>query len=151
MTPSRCAAAAFALSALALGACAKTDLGSTCKMTEPCDAGVCPITPGQVSNTAVDYIAFGAADCDDLVCLRSAGTKNPDNDTAQAKGYCTTPCINNDNCSPDYQGHSDQLQCQRLLLDQDFLNALQDGGLYQEFFPNGVSSTYCVKPRDAGI
>jgi hypothetical protein len=154
MTPSRCAAAVLALSAFALGACSKTDLGATCKMTKPCgDGGVCAIAPDQVANTAVDYVALGSAECDDLVCLRTARSNNPPNTATEAFGYCTTPCINADNCSPDFQGHSGNLNCDRLLLDQAFLDALmqQDPATYRRVFGNGASSTYCVLPRgDAG-
>src|SRR3990172_8439436 len=70
MTSLRSAAVAFALGAIALAACrANTDLGQSCKLTQPCDAGTCAVAPDAVQNLLVDYIALGSAECDDLVCI----------------------------------------------------------------------------------
>ncbi len=146
----RSAVAALALGAsVALGACkATTDLGSTCTLTTPCSSSTCAVTPDKVSNTSVDYIALGSAVCDNLVCIRTAGSANPDNTASEARGYCTNSCTDNSDCSPDYQGNGDKLVCQRLLLDQAFLDALKQSNPteYEQVFGNGASSTYCILP-----
>jgi hypothetical protein len=149
MTSIRCAAVVLALGAAVLSACAKTDLGQACNMKKPCNTGTCDIAPSAVENGAIDYVALGSAECDDLVCIRTAGSANPENTAAVARGYCTTPCIDDTNCSPNYQGESKKLVCQRMLLDQAFLDQLkeQDPDAYNKVFGSGASSTYCVLPR----
>jgi len=151
MTSLRSAAVAFALGAIALAACrANTDLGQSCKLTQPCDAGTCAVAPDAVQNLLVDYIALGSAECDDLVCIRTASSDNPPNEQTEARGYCTAPCFGDAKiCSPDFQGHDKQLVCQRLLLDDAFLEELKQNQPeeYQRTFGNSASSTYCIKPR----
>lgn len=145
MTRIRSAAVAFALGAgVALGACrASTDLGVTCKMTG--------VTPEKVQNPGIDYIALGSAECDDLVCIRTAGSANPTNGAGEAHGYCTKSCIDSTDCSPDYQGGNNKLVCQRLLLDQAFLDQFKqrDPKGYEATFGSGASSRYCILPSSA--
>lgn len=120
-------------------------------MTARSDAGTYVISPGKVSNERVDYIALGSVDCTDLVCLRTAGSANPANTADEAWGYCSSPCIDKTNCSPDYQGKDNKLVCQRLLLDQGFLDSykLSNPAEYEAVFGNGASSTYCILPSSA--
>jgi hypothetical protein len=152
MTRIRSAAVALALGAgVALGACkASTDLGVMCRMTAPCSSGTgtCVVSPEKVQNEKIDYIALGSAECDDLVCIRTAGSANPANDTGEARGYCTKSCIDHTDCSPDYQGDNNKLVCERLVLDQAFLDQYKQEhpDEYENAFGSGASARYCILP-----
>lgn len=139
---------------IALGAACKAnkDIGQTCAMTKPCtgaDGGSCPIAPDKVSNAGIDYIALGSAECDDLACIRTAKTNNPPNTAESAQGYCTSPCIEDSDCQPDYQGKEKTMKCERLLLDEAFLDQLKQNQpqTYDQMFGSGASSRYCILPR----
>jgi hypothetical protein len=111
--------------ALLLPACTQTtDLGFTCEMTkqkadctgDDCAENIDPkeITDAEKGYPTIDYIAEGVAECDDLVCLRSRNRRYEDTETA-AMGYCTAPCQNDDDCTPDYNGDKHTLTCKQLL------------------------------------
>ncbi len=144
---------AFLCSLMAAGGlvgCSSTkDLGATCKMTRPGDNGPEDISEDKVADPAVDYIALGSAECDDLVCIRTAGSANPENELGMARGYCTAPCIDDLDCQPDFEGNEKTLKCTQLLLDQSFLDALEqeDPQTYEQIFGSGASAKYCIKPR----
>ena len=128
-----------------LAACTQTtDLGIECKMTKQkpgCEGDDCSINidPADVTDEALgyptlDYIAEGAADCDDLLCLRSRNRKYDDAETA-AMGYCTAPCHEDADCSPDWEGNSpSQLVCKQLLN--------ESGAVDEE-----AQAKYCVLPE----
>ncbi len=137
----------------ALGCQAKTDLAQPCKMTRPDqDGNTTEIEAAKLSDPAIDYVALGAAECDDLVCIRSAATeKNPPHENGGGRGYCTRPCIDDADCNPDFQGNEGTLVCQRLLLDQAFLDQLKENDpvAYEQAFGSDTASRYCVFPRSA--
>lgn len=129
------------LLALALPACsAKTDIGQTCRMTKPCDPGpTCPILYSELTTDESDYIALGAAECDDLVCVRLADSSKTPARTEpadEAIGYCARPCIDSMDCEYDWEGKKGLLACEPLLLTDTSL------------FGPGASTRYCVYPRD---
>ncbi|MFN7131361.1 MAG: adventurous gliding motility lipoprotein CglC [Myxococcales bacterium] len=135
-----------------LGACQlKTDLAQPCKMTRPDENGKPQeIEAAKLKDPTIDYVALGAAECDDLVCIRSARTdQNPENEASGGRGYCTRPCIDDADCQFDYQGNEGRLKCERLLLDQAFLDQLKqsDPEAYEQAFGSDTASRYCVFPR----
>jgi len=150
---------AVAVAVATSGCKTKTDLGQPCKMTRPPAAGqtcsgqtTCPIDPKDIADPKLDYVALGSAECDDLVCLRSAGSENPEppaGETGVAYGYCTASCIDAQNCEYDYNGNKNALSCERLLLSSDFLAKLQQQNpqTFAAVFGSGASSKYCIKPR----
>jgi hypothetical protein len=140
----------FAASLLSLAGCqAERDLGLECRMTKPTEAGPEDILASSVEDPNLDYMALGSAECDDLVCVRTAGSENPENVDGKARGYCTAPCIDARDCEPDFEGRTGTMGCERLLPDQEFLETLKqsDPELYEKTFGSGVSAKYCVKPR----
>ena len=117
----------FAALSLSSAACTQTtDLGIGCEMTKQapdCTGDECtvPIDPASITDAErgypiMDYIAQGVAECDDLVCMRSRYRKYEDTETV-AMGYCSAPCQNDDDCSPDYNGDKHTLTCRQLLGD----------------------------------
>lgn len=141
------------LPVLALFACqGERDLGQTCKMTRSsATEGEPPeqIPVDRVANPDLDYVSLGSAECEDLVCVRTAGSQNPEPEGDKARGYCTAPCIENTDCQPDFEGRQGALQCARMLLDQKYLDELKATSpeTYERVFGSGASSKYCVKPR----
>ncbi|MGC4115159.1 MAG: hypothetical protein QM765_11230 [Myxococcales bacterium] len=76
---------------LGLTACpATTDYGQTCQMNKPVDGGITPIlVDPDAKDPSFDYIALGAPECDDQVCLRSAFSCSEDADCDN--GSCGCP------------------------------------------------------------
>lgn len=137
------------LLAVGLAGCETTkDLGATCAMTRPGDNGPEEIDESKVADDRIDYLALGSAECDDLVCIRTSGSANPENELGKARGYCTAPCIDDLDCEPDFEGNK-TLSCDELLLDDPFLVALKESDpvTYEQVFGTGASARYCVKPR----
>jgi hypothetical protein len=125
---------------------AETDLGQTCKMTRPSSDGGPPVEidvpdGGFGDGGTFDVVALGSAECDDLVCIRTSGSQNPDNENGKLRGYCTASCIDSSSCEPDFEGKSGTMACEKLLVDQALIEA------NPEIFGSGASSMYCVKPR----
>lgn len=150
MTSIRLAAVVLASSSVAvLSACAKTDLGLPCTLTQPCSTGTCSIPPSAVENRSIDYVALGAAECDNFVCIRTTRSANPENQATAARGYCTSPCIDAQDCSPDYNGKSNKMICDRIVFDEAFLDRLKKDSPeeYEQILGNGISSKYCILPR----
>lgn len=125
-----------------LVACSQTtDLGFTCEMTkqapgcegeeQDCTVNIDPadITDTELGYPTLDYLAEGVAECDDLICLRSRNRSYDDTSSA-AMGYCTAPCQDDADCSPDFEGKKNTLKCKQLLNE------------------NGASQAkYCVLPE----
>ena len=132
---------------------AKTDLGQVCKMTRPrSDKNTDQDIPeGKVGNKNIDYLALGSAECDDLACIRTSRSENPDNKDGKAFGYCTSPCIDDSNCSPDFNGAENTMKCERMLLDEAFLQTLKetDPATFEATFGTSASARFCVLPRKA--
>jgi hypothetical protein len=128
-----------------LGCEATKDLGATCAMTRPGDDGPEEIDESKVVDDRIDYLALGSAECDDLVCIRTSGSANPENELGKARGYCTASCIDDLDCEPDFEGKK-TLVCEELLLDEAFLAALKenDPTTYEQIFGSGASARYCV-------
>lgn len=127
---------------LTLAACSQTtDLGFTCEMTkqapgcegeeQDCTVNIDPadITDPALGYPTLDYLAEGVAECDDLICLRSRNRHYGDTASA-AMGYCTAPCQDDADCSPDFEGKKNTLVCKQLL---------NEGGASE--------ARYCVLPE----
>jgi hypothetical protein len=115
------------------------------------------LVPGQ------DYIAFGATDCEDLVCIRDVESPpNPDYDpnsdnkvrrNAPAQGYCSRACLQGSDASAcevteakPVEGVKERMDCRSLLLDQASLDALRasDPEAYRSTFGDTNSPFFCA-------
>jgi hypothetical protein len=139
---------ASVLSLLATACTVERDLGQTCKMTRPDpDGGVAlALEAERVSNPNLDYISFGAAECDDQVCLRTSRSANPEHEQGTARGYCSAPCIEASDCEPDFTGKKGTMRCEQVLPDLEQMKK-DDPQAYEETFGAGASTRYCVLPR----
>src|SRR5260370_14111648 len=80
-----------------VGACkATTDFGTDCTLVKKNPDGgsiAVAIREGELPDGGKDFISFGAAVCENFVCVRdSAYPKNP-NPAAEAMGYCSGSCV----------------------------------------------------------
>lgn len=144
----------LALLAFVAGCTTKGDLGANCRMTRSASTPEAPPTPVQesaVQNPALDYISFGAAECDNLVCLRTAGSTNPSNQDGEAIGYCSAPCVTDADCDATGDGVEGSLVCATVLPEMSAL-AEDDPVLYDQIFSpgTGASNRYCILPRATG-
>lgn len=108
-----------------------------------------------------DYIAFGATDCEDLICVRDVDSpanpeydpSNPEKLEASALGYCSRACIQGSDASvcdvtdssvPDTL--KTRMDCRSLLLDQASLDALRasDPEAYRSTFGDTNSPYFCA-------
>lgn len=98
-----------------------------------------------------DFISFGAADCEDFVCVRDADTPGDSNPEAVALGYCSRPCAEGGNScqvtnSEAVSGLSERMTCRALLMDDAALARLKasDPETYRKTFGTQTSSTFCA-------
>ncbi len=104
------------------------------------DAGVVvPITEGEVqenlgtsSGATRDFVAFGAVDCEDLVCVRDSSFPKGTVLTEPAIGYCSRPCAQGLACPSDDPALDERgdtrMSCRPLLLTKEALKALAEAG-----------------------
>ncbi len=151
--------------ALSLVACkTDTELGVPCRLVKrdpsaSADGGRIASVPVKESEIAPgqDFISFGAADCEDLICVRDRGTPRG-NPTDDAQGYCSFACVPGvTECEVTDGRAADDLaarmECRGLLLDQATLDRLraQNPQLYLSTFGENSSPTFCAgRPPDGG-
>jgi len=147
--------AVFALLALA-GACRSlTDLGTPCVLVKKNpDGGTVPVALKErdLPDGGKDFISFGAAACENLVCVRdSSFPKNPD-PNADAVGYCSSACAANSGSCPaansaDDSNPSKRLTCLALLLDEQTLAAIcsNDPAKCYQYFGGTTSPYFCAR------
>ena len=144
--PSAASKLAVALaSAIALAACQNPDVGDPCTLQWGSDSTLPPPTP---TNAVGDYFQSGNTACDDLVCIVSpAGAESkyasrctPEN--GENCGYCSKPCVSNQDCYTDETG----LVCDLVLPDPAFLATLAPE--VRERYLGDISfSSFCVVRR----
>lgn len=135
----------WALAALCLSACdPPTDLGKVCTLLGVGDGGPPAISPND------DYYDQGTAQCQNLICLRPAGSP-----LDGGLGFCSSPCTPQTQGDPnsksdDCNGSSIPLVCRQIALDQAFLNqiAAEDGGqaLLQQYLGGNTAPVLCTSP-----
>lgn len=126
---------------LALSACpVRSGLNTPCTLPKKVDGGVTvSITEREVQANLTsgsmgtrDFVAFGAVECDDLVCVRDSSFPKGENLDAPAFGYCSTPCAQGITCpsdDPALDKKSDtRMSCRALLLSKEALQALAASG-----------------------
>jgi len=126
---------------LAVAGCQDPDVGTRCTLSWGSDPATPPPTP---ISAAGDYFETGNTACEDLVCIVSPASAESryGGCVAGACGYCSKPCVSNQDCFTDETG----LVCDQLLLDPAFLAALDDA-TRQRFLSEVAASSYCVTPR----
>jgi hypothetical protein len=151
-----CGAAALFLMT---SACPKPDdLGARCLLvradpsdTDPRD-GTRSITIKEseiATLTNTDIFSLGATECENLVCIRAANTPLSGTAGADATGFCSRACVENDadSCLTGDSGidHGDPYACRSLALDAEALVDIRER--YPDLIPPGFTSPfYCAKP-----
>ena len=138
----------------------QTDLGVECLLVRK---GAVEGETAYITNAEVkpgqEYISFGAAQCDDLVCVRDANFPVDSANPGQpAKGYCSKHCVPQDgpslndscpaaNADDDRKDSPNRLTCREVLLDPETLAAYKaaDPVGYEEHFPPDVTPYYCAR------
>ncbi len=139
----------FAFAACFLAACdPPTDLGNPCVLQNP-DGG-----PGGWDVTSIknDYYNNATAECQNLVCLRPAGSP-----LDAGLGFCSSPCTPE---SPSPNAHSDDcngasmsLVCRTVDLDPGFIAEVLDAGdasLLDQYLGGTTPPVFCTTAIDAG-
>jgi hypothetical protein len=128
---------------LALSACDKPDVGQRCVFSWN-STGPTP-APTPTSITA-DYFESGNVSCENLVCIVSpaAATSTYGSCPNGACGYCSKPCVSDDDCYKSSTG----LVCAQIVLDQAFIAELSATNPDALKYLGGVqNSSYCVVPN----
>jgi hypothetical protein len=129
---------------LALGCNPPSDLGHLCELKV--DGG---LWTSAVSPTD-DFFYQGTTQCENLVCLRPAGSP-----LDAGYGICSNTCApqspgNPNSISDDCGGHSSGFVCRQISLSPDFIKAIlaTDGGqqLLDQVLGGNTVSTYCTTP-----
>ncbi len=138
------------------GACkVATDFGTECTLVKKNHDGgsiAVAIREGELPDGGKDFISFGAAVCENFVCVRdSAYIKNP-NPAAEALGYCSGSCVTGSNACPAANSADDKdptrrLTCRALLLDEQTLAAIctADPVKCQTYFGGTRSPYFCAR------
>jgi len=128
---------------LALLACQKPDVGQPCTLTWGNAEGTPPPDPVQLLQSGgADYFESGNLECENLVCIVSPA---PAGSRYASGGYCSKPCVSNDDC---YQSDTG-LVCRQMVLDPLFLAQLDqiDPALKERYLGDVQFSSYCGVPR----
>lgn len=143
--------------ALLCGGCTvPSDIGKPCVLVKKnaSGEGAVPVSPADILFNQ-DFISFGSVECEDLVCVRSAGTPldtSGTGDSVTVRGYCSKPCnlTSATDCSstdPDTRPEIKQgMGCRALLLDQVALDTLKRNNPdeYERIFGKNESPNYCA-------
>jgi hypothetical protein len=128
---------------LTFGCNPPSDLGNVCEL-RLADGG---LWTSAVSPTD-DFIYSGTTQCENLVCLRPAGSP-----LDAGYGLCSNNCTPKNASDPnslsdDCNGRESGLVCRQIALDPSFIKAIlaQDGGkqLLQEVLGGNTIPTYCT-------
>jgi hypothetical protein len=134
---------------LALAACQKPDVGQECPLAwgpAPKPDASCP--PAQEGFTcftvAADYFETGNVTCENLVCVLSPVGAGSKYDRAAGVGYCSKPCVSNDDC---FESET-SLVCRQMVLDGAFIEELKrtDPALLERYLGEVQLSSYCAVP-----
>jgi hypothetical protein len=124
-----------------LAACQKPDVGEPCTVQWGTGA---PPTPQSVAG---DFFESGNSTCDNLVCIVSPTsdsryTQKCNTSSGLNCGYCSKPCVSNQDCYNSETG----LVCDLVLPDPLFLSTL-DPEIRNRYLADIAFSSYCVAPR----
>jgi len=140
----------FALAAVLIAGCdPPTDLGNPCVLQNP-DGG-----PGgwDATSQTDDYYNNATAECQNLVCLRPAGSP-----LDAGLGFCSSSCTpegsSPNSHSDDCNGASLPLVCRAVALDPGFIAEVLDAGgsaLLQQYLGGTTPPVFCTTTLvDAG-
>lgn len=124
-----------------LVACQKPDVGEPCTVQWGTGA---PPTPQSVAG---DFFESGNSSCDNLVCIVSPTsdsryTSRCNTSSGNNCGYCSKPCVSDQDCYKSETG----LVCDLVLPDPLFLSTL-DPEVRSRYLADIAFSSYCVAPR----
>lgn len=150
------------LAFLSAGTCADNDVGSPCKLQkvrlDPTIPGCESVGPEQVDEApqcfrptiedleqgaGKDFISFGAAECDDLTCVRSRGAPLPKSEK-DPSGTCSRECIDDRDCETE----EGKYVCRALVFDQAFLQHLRASlspEEYEQHLGRIENARFCAK------
>ena len=151
--------ALLAAAALVLGGCeVPSEVGKPCllvKKSSSADRKFDPVVPSDIQLDQ-DFISFGAQDCEDLICVRNAGSELQtvvEGDVTRVLGYCSKAClvdsgtnsctVNHPEAAAEVKG---SMSCRALLLDQKALDDLRinNPAEYRATFGENASPTFCA-------
>lgn len=151
--PVRWGLAALGLILAATACSLPTDLGTPCPLLASGDAGGDGGGLLSTPSNLDDYLYLGSASCENLVCVRPAGSSQD-----AGFGICSNLCTPDQAglaCGPSQDCNSSQtgLVCRSLTIDPNFIKEIEeeDGGaaLLDEYL-GGPNTTYCATASPDG-
>lgn len=128
---------------LLLAACQDPDVGDPCTIDWGQDPAMPPPTSAGLYPDGADFFESGNLACEGLVCIVSPAASGTDYWSEElGRGYCSKPCISNDDCYEDETG----LVCRQMVLDPVFLEQL-DPATRERYLADVQYSSYCAVPR----
>ncbi|ATB27345.1 adventurous gliding motility lipoprotein CglC [Melittangium boletus] len=150
--------------ALLCGGCeVPSEVGKPCllvKKSSSADRKFDPVVPSDIQLDQ-DFVSFGSQDCEDLICVRTAGSKletTVEGDVERVLGYCSKACTegNTTTCAINHPDATDEIKstmsCRSLLLDQQALDDFrkQDPAGYRATFGENASPFFCAATSSTG-
>ena len=149
--------------ALVCGGCqVASDVGKPCVLVKKDPKGGSGAVPVATSDILInqDFISFGSVECEDLVCVRTAGTPvqtTGEGSAIQVLGYCSKACtVGSTDCAVTHPDTSADVKatlgCRALLLDQAALADLKksDPQGYRGIFGENESANFCASAAPEG-
>lgn len=128
-------------------ACQDPDVGAPCTLQWGSD----PANPPPIASTAeYDFFESGNIACEGLVCIVSPAAANTeygsttrcDEQGSQGCGYCSKPCVSDDDCYKSETG----LVCRQIVLDPYFVSQM-DPATKDRYLGDVAFSSYCGLPQ----
>jgi hypothetical protein len=148
--------ALLAAAALICGGCeVPSEVGKPClmvKKSSSADRKFDLVLPSDIQLDQ-DFISFGAQDCEDLICVRNAGSKLELSEGGSVLGYCSKACLPESTTNACAVNHPEAtaevkstMSCRALLLDQKALDDLRlnNPSEYRSTFGENASPTFCA-------
>jgi len=134
----------------ALAGCQDPDVGDPCTIAWSAtweQDGTSPPPTASVLATqpdgGADYFESGNLACEGLVCIVSPAAQGTTyGSTTPGTGYCSKPCVSNDDCFQD----ETELVCRQMVLDPVFLEQLSDA-VRARYLSEIQFSSYCAVAR----
>jgi len=146
--------------ALLCGGCeVPSEVGKPCllvKKSSSADRKFDPVLPSDIQLDQ-DFVSFGSQDCEDLICVRTAGPTLETTDEGRVLGYCSKACTEGSTatCAINHPDATEEtkstMSCRSLLLDQQALDDFrkQDPAGYRATFGENASPYFCAATSTA--
>lgn len=125
--------------------CQSRDVG------DPCQPVLSPTEPAACTDPTTDTADFfessATNNCENLICIHSAGEGCTESSPKTLLGLCSKPCVSDSDCFPD----ETHMVCRRVVLSEAFINWLRENNpaALERYLQDIQFSSYCALPASS--